>query len=223
MSAHASNTLRPILYTLGLALTTLILAGCAQLRTPGYYDVQHDSTQSDAQAQAQGRDQTKAPSQVQLSFGNSRKGGQNDQAGTASPAALAAAPAATPALAEAKTFLGTIPCLVNGNACSATRVTLTLAPNREWRARTLTLDGANANHSQVQQGCWSVIGTSPLRILLQLTNQNTKADLSFINNDQLHINTIDNITPNLDYRLTRQADIDAISELNKSQATSCGK
>lgn len=221
MSAHVPITSRPVVRTLWFALTALILAGCAQTRTPGYYDVPHDSTQSDAQMQAQGRDQAKAPSQVQLGFGNSRKADQNDATSTASSAAQAPTPAKTQLLAEAKTFLGTIPCLVNGNACSATRVTLTLAPNGEWRSRTLTLDGANAGHSQVQQGCWHVIGASPLRVLLQLKNQNAKADLSFANNEQLHINAIDNITPNLDYRLTRQADIDAISEL-KEPAMHCG-
>ncbi len=222
MSTHVSITLRPVVHTLLLALTALILAGCAQQRAPDYYDVPHDSTQSDAQMQAHGRDQARAPSQVQLGFGNSQKAGQNGGVSTASTGTQAATPAKTQLLAVAKTFLGTIPCLVNGNACPATRVTLTLAPNGEWRSRTVALGGATTQHSLAQQGCWHVIGTSPLRILLQLKNHNAKADLSFVNNDQLHINVIDNITPNLDYRLTRQADIDAISELNKDPAMSCG-
>jgi hypothetical protein len=58
--------------------------------------------------------------------------------------------------------------------------------------------------------------------VLQLKNRNTKANLTFVTDNLLRINSIDSITPNLDYRLTRQADVDAISELNKEPAMQCG-
>ncbi|GAB2885880.1 copper resistance protein NlpE N-terminal domain-containing protein [Paralcaligenes sp. KSB-10] len=219
MHAFASRKLRPILYALSITVSAVMLAGCAQQRAAGFYDQPRDNTQHDAEAQAQGRAYTRAPSQIQLGFGNTQK---PNQGGEASPQAESAVPASTRPLTEAKTFLGTIPCLADSNACSATRITLTLAPSGEWRARTAFLGGATANKKIVQQGCWEVVGTTPLRIVLQLKNRNTKANLTFVTDNLLRINSIDSITPNLDYRLTRQADVDAISELNKEPAMQCG-
>lgn len=218
MPAHATPARRSGRCALGLALSVLLLAGCASQQPAGYYDNARDSTARDAAIQAQGRTQPRAPGQIQLGFGENQKkpaaGASAEQAGQ---------PDYVRPLAEAKTYLGTIPCLVNGNACSASRVTLTLAPSGQWRARTLVLDGPNAHQSTAQQGCWEVIGSSPLRILLQLKNGNTKASLTFINDNQLHIDSIDNRRPNLDYRLTRQADIDGIGELDKSPSLSCNR
>ncbi|HEY9279103.1 MAG TPA: hypothetical protein VIP51_03430, partial [Eoetvoesiella sp.] len=130
-------------------------------------------------------------------------------------AAKAAIAASVRPLTEAKTFLGTIPCLTGEYACSATRVTMTLAPTGEWRARTVALDttASGARPALTEQGCWEVVGTAPWRILLQTKAKVNKASLTFVNDNVLRINTINDVKPTLDYRLTRQPDVDAINEL----------
>src|SRR3546814_6636599 len=92
---------------------------------------------------------------------------------------------------QAKTFLGAVPCLDNAGGCSANRITLTIAPTGEWRARTVMLGPDASPHGKTsEQGCWSVIGIKPLRILLQLTNENPKASLTSINDNVLHIASV---------------------------------
>jgi len=221
MSAQAIFTRRIGRNACGAAVLAMLLAGCASQQPPGYYDNARDNTQRDAltQAQGPGLTQSQTPSQVHLGFGpNQKKPSAAEEA-----SAKAAQPDFVRPLAEPKTFLGTVPCLVNGNACSANRVTLTLAPSGQWRSRTLVLDGPNAQHSTAQQGCWEVIGNSPLRILLQLNNGGIKASLTFVNDNLLRIDSIDNIRPNLEYRLTRQADIDGIDELNNAPHPTCNR
>lgn len=198
------------------AFFALTLAGCAQQKAPGYYNTPHDNTESDAQSQAQGRHTARAPSQIQLGFGTDQESKQppSAQAQAAESLAIKAR-----ALSEPKTFLGTLPCLVNNSACSATRVTLTMAPGGQWRSRTVALNGAEAQ--TVQQGCWDVIGTQPLRILLQMKNDVVKANLTFVNDNVLRINMINDIKPTLDHHLTRQQDIDPIDELSGQPALQC--
>lgn len=223
MPAQAIFTRRAGRNACGAALAALLLAGCASQRPAGYYDNARDNTQRDALAQAQGPGltQSQTPSQLHLGFGQNQK--KPGAAEAAHEQAQAAQPDFVRPLAEPKTFLGTIPCLVNGNACSANRVTLTLAPGGRWRSRTLVLDGPDARRSTVQQGCWQVIGSSPLRIVLQLDKGGTKASLTFINDNLLRVDSIDNIKPTLEYRLTRQGDIDGIDELNTAPHPSCSR
>lgn len=194
------------------------MAGCAQQQAAGYYDTPRDSTASDAQYQAQGRSSAHAPSQIQLGFGANQ---EKNKPQTAQDQATENATIKARALTEAKTFLGTVPCLA-GNACSASRVTLTLAPGGQWRSRTVMLDNPGAKNNIAEQGCWSVIGTQPLRILLQTKSEAVKANLTFVNDNVLHINAINEIQPTLDYRLTRQQDIDPIDELASQPALQCG-
>lgn len=201
------------------AVFALTLAGCAQQKTAGYYNTPHDNTESDAQSQAQGRYTARAPSQIQLGFGANQ---ENKQPPTAQAQAAEDLAVKARALSEPKTFLGTVPCLVSNNACSATRVTLTMAPGGQWRSRTVALDGPDAKNTVVQQGCWDVIGTQPLRILLQMKNDVVKANLTFVNDNVLRINAINEIQPTLEYRLTRQQDIDPIDELASQPALQCG-
>lgn len=216
MHTPAFFTRHPSCKLAGVVLAALVLGGCAQQQKPGYYDTPHDSTMSDAQNQAQGRHATRAPSQIQLGFGSDAA----DKAKAAQEAAAEKAPVAARPLAEPKTFLGTVPCLLNTAGCSATRVTLTLAPDGQWRSRTVALDAPDAKNTVTQHGCWNVIGTQPLRIVLQLPNEATKANLTFVNDNVLRINTINDVKPTLDHRLTRQADIDPIDEI-KASATVC--
>lgn len=225
MPASFSNTPRSVFNLAGIALLTLLLAGCAQQRAPGYYDVAHDSTLSDAQAQAQGQTGKRAASQIQLGFGDTQKPKEGAQTTSPEQSADKAAIAATVRpLAEAKTFLGTLPCLSTQAGCSATRVTLTLAPAGQWRARTVTLGmPANEQSTITEQGCWDVIGNQPWRIVLRNANQGTKASLTFTNDNVLMVNSINDTKPALDYRLTRQPDIDGIDELNGKPALQCEK
>ncbi|WJJ92785.1 hypothetical protein [Neopusillimonas aromaticivorans] len=53
--------------------SAFIVAGCAKQQTPGYYETGPESTLSDAQHQAQGRTIQRAPSQLQLGFGNTQE------------------------------------------------------------------------------------------------------------------------------------------------------
>lgn len=219
MSSPAQLTRLSFCKPLGAAVLAMVLAGCAQQKTSGYYDTPHDNTMTDAQMQAQGRDVARAPSQIQLGFGNENEKANKQQ----SPQQAAESTAVKArALAEPKTFLGTVPCLANaGPACSASRVTLTLAPAGQWRARTVLLDHPDAKNNIVQQGCWNVVGTQPLRIVLQMANEATKANLSFVNDNVLRINMINDIKPTLDYHLTRQQDIDPIDEISSQAPLQC--
>lgn len=203
---------------LGAAVLAVVLSGCAQQKASGYYDTPHDNTMSDAQLQAQGRDGARAPSQIQLGFGNERENAkkQDPEQQAAASNAVAARP-----LTEAKTFLGTVPCLANASGCSASRLTLTLAPEGQWRARTVLLDQPEAQNNIVQQGCWSVVGTQPLRIVLQTDSDAAKANLAFVNDNVLRINMINDIKPMLDYHLTRQQDIDPINEISSQTPLQC--
>lgn len=199
---------------LGAMLLAVGLAGCAQQSRPGYYDVPRESTLSDAQNQAQGRSGARAPSQIQLGFGR-----QEAQAQPEAAQERVTTSKARP-LTEPKTFLGTVPCPSGNSGCSAARITLTLAPGGEWRARTALL-GSTEQKPLTQQGCWDVTGTDPLRIVLMLKNkQASKASLSFVNDNVLRIVTLDDVQPLVEHRLTRQADIDGIDELS-SEPLNC--
>jgi hypothetical protein len=206
-----------------VAFAALLLSACAQQNAPGYYAPEHDTTAADARDQALGRDRAQVPGQIHFGFGNTQK--SKPANGTAAAEAPAAAVPATPrALTEAKTFLGTVPCTRNTDACSANRITLTLAPTGEWRARTTILSTRpGAKTATAEQGCWSVIGTEPLRIALRLKNNNTKASLTFLSDNVLRINRLDGVASNLDYRLTRQADIDPINEIGKRARLQCAR
>ena len=208
-----------------LVMGMALLAGCAQQQTAGYYDTPYESTLSDAEQHAQGGRGTRAPSQLQLGFGDS-EAARNAQQAEAGPDAGASsqdmATASAPReLLEAKTFLGTVPCVTSQAGCPASRITLTLAPSGEWRARTERVDAPSADHPIIQQGCWDVIGTDPLRIVMQTSNQESKTSMTFVNDNMLRVTMFNDIRPILDYHLTRQADVDPIDELADRTALSC--
>jgi len=114
---------------------------------------------------------------------------------------------------EARTFLGTVPCVTGDTDCPASRVTLTLAPNGEWRSRTVLLGTPGTDRPIVQYGCWNVVGTDPLRIVILTQDQSSKANFTFVNDNVLRVNMYNDVRPMLDYHLTRQPDIDPIDEL----------
>lgn len=204
------------LFTTGVTpvLLVMLLGACAQQRQSGYYDVPRDSTQSDALQRAQGYATPSAPSQIQLGFGDELQ----KPAAQAKPGAAAQTTAVPHQLAQPHTFLGTVPCL-SEQACPATRITLTLAPDGQWRARSTMLNEAQTTLAQL--GCWVMVGEQPLRIALRTPDKQTKALLEFVGENVLRIHTLDGQRANLDYRLTRQPDTDPISELTQRPAQHC--
>lgn len=204
-------------------LVLLAMAGCAQTGAPAVESARQNSTLEDAQRQAQGRNAARAPSQVQLGFGQKAA----DARLTAAPAAetapadnaTAAEPAQAPLreLSEPKTFLGTVPC--PGNTCQAARISLTLAPSGHWRARTSVL--APSQSQSAEQGCWEAVGMQPTRIVLLLGDRTVRATLGFVNDNVLRVHDIHGAKPALEYRLTRQQDIDPIDELKGQRLPAC--
>jgi len=205
---------------LGL-VALLAVAGCAQQQT-AQQRVQ-ESTLTDAQAQAQGRANSHRPSQIQLGFGedDTRQSQTQAPASEAQQADKAAIATQTRPLREAKTFLGTLPCLLGGS-CEASRTTLTLAPNGQWRARSQPLMAGTSPSATTQHGCWEVIGVQPWRIRLRtIESESSAASLTFVNDNVLRVNSVNDHQPMLEYHLTRQADIDGITELDSATAPVC--
>lgn len=199
---QATRTLR----LAGVLAFAAVVAGCASQSVPGYYETPRESTMSDAQHQAQGRGNATAPSQIQLGFGDS---GAEEAAKVPAGVTGSSLP---DELGRPATFLGTVPCLEPGGNCPAQRLTLTLAPSGEWRARTEYLP-AGERPQLVQRGCWNVVGTSPLRLQLETDSKVGKGVFSFVSNNVLRVMLLNDLKPGLEVRLTQQADVDGISEL----------
>ena len=218
MSAHSPISDSRPYKILGMLALLALVAGCAQPQQSSvHYDSSRENTHLDAETHALGRS-PRVESQLQLGFGNT--GSEQARAAQEAPAEGTAAQLPRP-LAEARSFLGTVPC-PPGMDCEASRFVVTLAPSGEWRARTTLLVGNQPSHTLVEQGCWQVIGNDPLRIALMHANQDTaKADLTFLNNNMLRVHTLNGVQPMLEHRLTRQADLDPIDELKSRPALSC--
>lgn len=203
-----------------LALVGL-LAGCAQPQESAQrYDTSRENTQRDAQAHVLG-EHPRAPSQIQLGFGETGEATPVAQAGETAAAQAESASALPRPLAEARSFLGTVPC-PSGMTCEAARFMVTLAPSGEWRARTQLLVGDQTRQPLLDQGCWDVIGVEPLRIALMQPNEGSAmADLTFVNGNTMRVNMLNGTQPVLEHRLSRQADLDPIDELRDRPAISC--
>lgn len=200
------------LFSIGLLA---LLAACAQQQEPGYYETGRGSTESDALHRARGNGSTVAPAQLQLGFGEQSRAALPEAAEDVVPAPGSGA---TPGvLAEARTYLGTLPC-PDGGACPATRMTLSLAPDGQWRSRSMPLDGSNA--ATAAMGCWFITDTSPVRIVLESGEQH-HASLEFIQSNVIRVTRLNSRTPLLESRLTRQADIDPIDELAAEPSQQC--
>ena len=137
-----------------------------------------------------------------------------DAGGPANPEAQAFMP-------QAQTYMGTFPCFSRSMQCQAEaqRVTLTLAPNGRWRARSQALEGQGK--PVAEQGCWNVAGERPARLLLLDASGNTRAELLASANNVLRVRSVLGNTPTLDYSLTRQPDLDPIDELVKQPTPAC--
>lgn len=123
---------------------------------------------------------------------------------------------------EPQTFSGTLPCFHPEMKCSAQRITLSLAPNGRWRARAAYLDQSTQNGSvQLDQGCWRGNMMNPPRVVLLNTQGDARAELSMTSNNSLRLISMNGDSPNLTYTLSRQPDLDVISELDKKPAPNC--
>jgi hypothetical protein len=123
---------------------------------------------------------------------------------------------------EPQTFSGTLPCFHPEMKCSAQRITLSLAPNGRWRARAAYLDQNIQNGSvQLDQGCWRGALMDPPRITLLNTQGGVRAEMAMTSGNNLRLISLNGENPNLTYTLTRQPDLDVISELNKKPAPNC--
>ena len=221
MPAHIPTPLRSGSLVAALALVALA-AGCASPQESALnYDSSRENSHLDAQHQALGRGSQASP-QIRLGFGSTGSAeAQATQAEAGQTADSAAVQAMPRPLAEARSFLGTVPC-PSGQACEASRFVVTLAPSGEWRSRTTLLVGNEARHTLVDQGCWNIIGDEPLRIALSHVNEGTtKADLAFVNTNVLRVQAINGVQPMLEHRLTRQPDLDPIDELKARPALAC--
>lgn len=223
MPAHTPVHTASLLKTLGLLALSAVIVGCAQpQQSAALYDTTRENTQRDAESYAMGGG-PRAASQIQLGFGSTGPATVAEQAPTADQAEGAAPESATlpRPLAEARSFLGTVPC-PDGLSCDAARFMVTLAPSGEWRSRTTMLAGNEARQTLTEQGCWHVIGNEPLRIALMHIQQDTaKADLVFVNNNMLRVLTLNGVQPMLEHSLTRQPDLDPIDELKDRPALGC--
>lgn len=232
-----------------LAGTALGAAGCAQQKTEGYYDPPVESTVTDAQYQGSGagyRSVIRAPSQVQIALkpdarkpqnqaaqasaetpttedGQAVPEGANNAGGASAPAPAPAPNAASQSLVpQPQTYMGTLPCFSPAMQCTAQRVTLTLAPNGRWRGRTAYLeDDPKKGPAVTEQGCWDATDERPPRVILMDANGNVRVEFLVAANNVLRVRSIGGQTPNLNYNLTRQPDLDPIDELAKATAPKC--
>ncbi|HYG45799.1 MAG TPA: hypothetical protein VEA17_22965 [Bordetella sp.] len=236
--APAPRRSSPVLLAAALAGAALA-AGCAQQRTEGYYNPPSASTITDAQYQGQGagyRQVVHAPSQLQIELKGRPPGQQGKPGNAGEPAeadaeqqAVAAAnapaghsPAAQALVPQAQTYMGTLPCLAPSLQCVAQRVTLTLAPNGRWRSRTAFLDNAGKlSEPTAEQGCWDATAERPARVLLSDAAGNLRVEFVVAANNVLRVKSVLGKTPNLNYSMTRQPDLDPIDELSGQSAPKC--
>ena len=200
------------------ALITLsAVVGCAQMPFSGDKEETRATSLSDAQTHARGgRDRHHASSQVELGFGGSTTTNQAKETKTSLPTA---APVAIEELAQPQTFIGTIACGPTATACNPVRVVISLHPNGIWRLRAKDM---NENRSPiVAQGCWHQIGAQPNRLILQTKNDTVLADLSFNSPDQIRVNVFNYMNPKLETHLSRQPEVDSISELENQTGPVC--
>ncbi|MEN4922555.1 hypothetical protein ABE485_28055 [Achromobacter spanius] len=154
--------------------------------------------------------------------------GTESSSGGSSAAAAPAAPASVPSAAshslvpQPQTYMGTLPCFSPAMQCTAQRVTLTLAPNGRWRGRTAYLDDDPKKGPPVsEQGCWDATDERPPRVILMDGQGNVRVEFLVAANNVLRVRSIGGQTPNLNYNLTRQPDLDPIDELAKAASPKC--
>lgn len=203
------------------ALGTALLTGCAQ--SPNSLDRERGraSSYSDTLDHVRGRGSIHAPAQIQVGLGEQQTRAQN----APSQDRELIESRQVRELLEPRTFLGTIPCPNTDSLCQPVRVSITLAPAGLWRLRAANARGpANAPGSaneHLAQGCWYRIGSEPTRIVLTSPQDTIVGNFSFLHDWQLLVNSFNQYRPLLETHLTRQRDIDPVSELDNQPAPHC--
>lgn len=216
-----------------LAAGALLIAGCSSYSPPP--DAQSGLSIAEVQAQNQAmqtsRQASRAPSQIQIATGGLLQGNAENaqcvdwldpcwEAGA--PAAATGLPQQGPRPGAAQTFRGTLPCQDAAMNCTAQHATLTVFPDRSWRARITYFRGAEASGKpEVRSGCWErQPEPDGRRFALLLPNGNALAWLDAPSNNVLQWVPNDDQPSPVAYRLTRQPDTDPISN---APATVCRK
>jgi hypothetical protein len=246
-SQHVATPFATPLYRAALVLGgLLILGGCSQMQQPGYYNPPKANSQTDAVAMAEAaysQQTVRAPSQIQFDIKKpvaasaqttsvAQSGGTNaaDQVASGDNSNNISNETITPIgpspqaqlIPIAQTFTGTLPCFNREMKCTAQRITLTLAPNGRWRARAAYLDKNLASGKPlVEQGCWRTFNMQQPNIVLLDEAGNARADLAMTANNVLQLRSLNGQTPNLNYTITRQPDVDPIAELDNMPAPKC--
>ncbi|WP_238878829.1 copper resistance protein NlpE N-terminal domain-containing protein [Achromobacter xylosoxidans] len=181
-------------------------------------------------------DQKKTPSQTAAAAqgaattedGQAVPEGADSGSGSSGAAPAPVAPASAQSAAanslvpQPQTYMGTLPCFSPAMQCTAQRVTLTLAPNGRWRGRTAYLENDPKKAAPVvEQGCWDATDERPPRVILLDGQGNVRVEFVVAANNVLRVRSVAGQTPNLNYNLTRQPDLDPIDELAKAQAPQC--
>ncbi|MFY3682341.1 copper resistance protein NlpE N-terminal domain-containing protein [Achromobacter xylosoxidans] len=181
-------------------------------------------------------DQKKTPSQTAAAAqgaattedGQAVPEGADSGSGSSGAAPAPVAPASAQSAAanslvpQPQTYMGTLPCFSPAMQCTAQRVTLTLAPNGRWRGRTAYLENDPKKAAPVvEQGCWDATDERPPRVILLDGQGNVRVEFVVAANNVLRVRSVAGQTPNLNYNLTRQPDLDPIDELAKAKAPQC--
>lgn len=243
-SQHAAMPFVTPLHRVAIVLGALfILGGCSQMQQPGYYNPPQPNSQTDAVAMAEAaysQQTVRAPSQIQFdikkpvaattqttSSAQSQTSGQTDTVAKSDNVSNETITPIGPSpqaqlIPIAQTFAGTLPCFNREMKCTAQRITLTLAPNARWRARAAYLDQNLASGKPLaEQGCWRTLNLAKPNIVLLDTAGNARADLVMTANNVLQLRSLNGQTPNLNYTLTRQPDVDPIAELDNMPIPNC--
>ncbi|MFY3171581.1 copper resistance protein NlpE N-terminal domain-containing protein [Achromobacter xylosoxidans] len=177
-------------------------------------------TQSQTAAAAQGAATTE-DGQAVPEGADSGSGSSGAAPAPVAPASAQSA-AANSLVPQPQTYMGTLPCFSPAMQCTAQRVTLTLAPNGRWRGRTAYLENDPKKAAPVvEQGCWDATDERPPRVILLDGQGNVRVEFVVAANNVLRVRSVAGQTPNLNYNLTRQPDLDPIDELAKAKAPQC--
>ena len=181
---------------------------------------QQKAAQDRARAQQAGR---VAESGDAVAVAAAPSGSQAGASPNAAPASVTPVnPANSRLVPKAQTYVGTLPCFAAGMNCEAQRITLTLAPNGRWRGRSAYLDSAKRSEQPIaEQGCWDATDEKPPRVFLTGADGNARAEFVLAANNVLRLRSANGVTPNLNYTLTRQPDLDPIDELAKQAPPKC--
>lgn len=194
------------------------------LRAPSQVQIALKPDQKKTPSQAAAAAQGAATTEDGQAVPEGASSGSDSSGAAPAPVAPASAQsaAANSQVPQPQTYMGTLPCFSPAMQCTAQRVTLTLAPNGRWRGRTAYLENDPKKAAPVvEQGCWDATDERPPRVILLDGQGNVRVEFVVAANNVLRVRSVAGQTPNLNYNLTRQPDLDPIDELAKAKAPQC--